>query len=180
MHNIPLPQNKIYEIIAKVAKNHENKVFGSYTKDDIRNECWIIALKQLPEFEISKRKNTNVEGALENWLNAILSRRLANFFRDKFVVPLQIKKKDTNPAVYNQKKSLFFPATLTSAESVQDFSSLTNDEEVFHILVEELDPYSLDVMDAILSGEVVNLYYKTKLFAKIKTILKDYYERTQD
>lgn len=178
MYKIPLTKTEIYEIITKVATNHENKYFGFYTKEDINHECWLIALNKLPEFEVSKRKNQDIKGALENWLNTILSRRLANFFRDKFVVPTQIKKKESHPSVYNQKKSLFFPSPLEESSSIINYDYLSNNNDFLKALVINLDPYQVDILDAILSGETVNLYYKNKLFNAVKLFAKEYHGKT--
>lgn len=175
MYRIPLTKNEIYEVITKVAANHENKHFGPYTKEDIRQECWIIALNKLPEFEVSKRKNHDIKNALENWLNTIMSRRLANFFRDKFVVPMQIKKKDSHPSLYNEKKSLFFPSPLEESSSIINYDYLSSNDDFLKALVAYLDPHQVDILDAILSGENVNLYYKTKLLNAVKLFTKEYY-----
>jgi len=176
MHNLPLSKSEIYEVIYKVALNHQNKSFAHYTQQDIIQECWVIALQQLDEFEIERVKHSDPKVALECWLNVLLGNRLANFFRDKFTVPLQIKKRDTHPNLYSVRKSLFFPDSLDGAAGLSAEAPQGEENELWNGLLLYLDKDHLDILDCILSGEIVNPYYRNKLVVKVKEYLKEYHD----
>lgn len=74
----------IKRVISLIAKK---SVFPGYSEDDISQESYIIALKQLDKFDVAKASSKGGEGLiqkLENFLYFILSKRLINLKRDKF------------------------------------------------------------------------------------------------
>ena len=156
-----MSKEEIYEVITKVAKNHCKKKFAYLTEDDIENKAWEIALKQLPEFVVSKGKAKNPAKSLEHWLNAVVSNRLKNYYRDEFEV--------------KNKSQIVSPVSLDTTMDTPDlnigFVDIYN-SEFWNLIIRNLSDNYLDILEAILSGEKVNTYYKNKLQTKIKVIWK--------
>lgn len=69
---------KIFDIIDRIANEHsrvdKNRPFGYLTKDDLKNEIWVICLEKLKDFDYSK-------GNLENFLRVIVHNRIVNLFK---------------------------------------------------------------------------------------------------
>jgi hypothetical protein len=162
---IKLSQNDIYDVIDKVAKNHRNKSFSCYTTDDIEQQVWVIALEKLDEFDQSRCKESNVKKALEHWLNTVISNRLSNFYRDKYLVLCKISKHLNN----NINSPLSLDSKMVKLNNgLIDLEILKN--ESWEIILSSLDDIYNDILESILSGETVSSYYKIKLFNKIKFI----------
>lgn len=64
-----------FDIIDTISKQHSNKVFGYFDKDDLKNEIWTICLEKLKDFN-GKR------GELEHFLRVSVRNRLINKFKD--------------------------------------------------------------------------------------------------
>lgn len=169
-----LSKKQIHEIITKVAKNHRSKSFGSYTSDDIENQSWIIALEKLSEFNPSRRKTKDLGKSLEHWLNAVVARRLANFYRDKYLVPLQIKKRDVNPGLYRDRQNLFYPKSINDVGDLIESSHNFEDGTFFSELLSYLTTDEKDILDSLLSGETLNAYYKSKIIRRINEFMVIY------
>jgi DNA-directed RNA polymerase specialized sigma24 family protein len=164
-----MTQEQIHQVIQKVAKNHRNKSFGYFTEEDIEQEVWIIALKKISRFEEQKGKHKDPMKSLEHWLNKVVSTRLKNLYRDEFVVPQRLHTAKSN--------NLISPMNFDDVGELQDlsdfFSSLEN-KELWLLIIKDLNDYDIDILDAILSGENIGSYYKSKIINKIRKILKDY------
>lgn len=69
---------KTFNIIEKIANEHsrvdKNRPFGYLTKDDLKNEIWVICLEKLNDFDYSR-------GNLENFLRVTVHNRLVNKFK---------------------------------------------------------------------------------------------------
>jgi len=66
---------KTFNIIQKIADEHSHKKFGYLTKEDLKNEIWIICLEKLKEFDHSR-------GELEHFLRVLVKNRLVNRYKD--------------------------------------------------------------------------------------------------
>lgn len=66
---------KIFEIINKIAESHCNKKFGYLSKEDLKNEIWVICLDKLKDFDYDK-------GELEHFLRVSVKNRLVNRFKE--------------------------------------------------------------------------------------------------
>lgn len=76
------------KVIDKLAKKHRNRRFGSYTKEDIYQECWRIALENISSFDKTKIKDKKSElKGLENFLSRIMSNRLTNLYNRSYKFP---------------------------------------------------------------------------------------------
>jgi hypothetical protein len=184
MHKIKgLTESQTIEVLTKVAKNNRNRAFGSYAEEDIEQEAWIIALKVLKDFKPKRATTENLPQALENWLNTVVSRRLKNLYRDKYVVPQKVSKSDSGVDVAKFRNNLMHPVHIGEIDEntiLGNAEYLTNGENLFlDMLVEKLDFYLFDVLETILSGECVNCYYKNKLFVIIKQVWAQYEQRTK-
>lgn len=175
-----ISEKKLIEVIDKVANNHKNKAFAHFTQDDMKQIVWEIVLTKLKDFSMDKSHTDNVEKALENWLNKVMSRQLINFYRNNFLVPTQQNSREKNPARTASCTSLFAPANINNVLRNEDEHSeslcyrFSEDIECWDFIVSRLDTYQLDVLDSLLSGEEVNPYYKSKLLKEIKVIVKEY------
>jgi DNA-directed RNA polymerase specialized sigma24 family protein len=148
-----------------VAKNHKHKSFDIHSSSDIEQEVWVIALKQISEFDITKCKHKDTEKALEHWLNTVISNRLANFYRDEFL----IKKRDKN-------KEFVSIMSIDSANLDVDqlFEQNHDNLDFWDCVNNNFTENQMDVLESILSNESVNSYYKIKLKNHLKVIFKDY------
>lgn len=169
-----LNKQQIEQIVNKVAENHKNKSFDCHDSDDIIQEVWYIALKALPSFDINKIKiNNNIEQALENWLNTVVSRRLANFYRDSYSIKQKAKRDDVTAFDTQKRINLNNPIELSllttiDIEDKKNYHSIT---ELYKIL-KDLTAEDYEILDSILSGQKINTYFKNKLIGKIKELLK--------
>jgi len=66
---------KVFEIINKIAESHSGKKFGYLSKDDLKNEIWVICLDKLKDFDYEK-------GELEHFLRVSVKNRLVNRFKE--------------------------------------------------------------------------------------------------
>lgn len=154
-----ISKEEIYEIITKVAKNHRNKKFLYLTEEDIEYKAWEIALEQIQDFNVKRGKVENPKKCLEHWLNAVVSNRLKNYYRDEF----EVKK----------KSKVMSASSLTYDVDVHDTNDLAftfENKELWDLIISNLSANYLDILDAVLSGEKISPYYKTKLQSKIRTI----------
>lgn len=166
MHIIKdLSKDKIYEIAEKVAENHKNKAFGLYSSEDIKQQVWQIILEQLPGFNHSRGKVKKPEEALERWLNRVVSNRLKNFYRDRHTVP------NKNCQTVNQTDYMKDSGNVVE-RSIDNLMEEVVSNEYWAKIKSSLDENDMDILEALLSGEKINTYYKNKLFSKIKGILK--------
>lgn len=158
-----LNKEQIYNVIDKVAKNHKNKSFSYHTINDIEQQVWIIALERIKDFNHSKSKQKNIEKALEHWLNTVVSNRLANFYRDKYVVP-------------HKQSNIISPISMDNKIDLEDKEDYFNNivgSDYWDLVIKDLNDYYLDILECILSGEIVNSYYRSKLMNRIKVIMRD-------
>ena len=159
---IPLSISKeeVYEVIGGVARNHRNKAFGIYTPEDIEQEVWIIALSKLDDFAVKRGTVTDPKKALEHWLNRVIANALSNLKRDKFINPA-----GRAPGPNLQKKlNLLFPLPLT--ESIQLSGTQIAEaqlSEYWDLILKSIDDHMFHVLESILSGEKVSLYYRLQL-----------------
>lgn len=157
------------EIIQKVAKNHRNKEFGYFTKEDIEGEVWLIALKQMHKFDSTRGKHTNEKKSFEHWLNAVIAKRLKNLYRDTYVVPQRLHK--------GQPNNLLNPIHIDSIQENShtiNFHDIIENKEIWNYLMLHLNDCDLEVLDSLLSGENIPSYYKLKLANKVKELLNDF------
>ena len=155
-----MTEQEIYEVIAKVAKNHRAKKFGSYSSEDIEQEVWIIALEKMPDFELDKVLVKDPQKKLEHWLNTVVSNRLKNFYRDKHVVPSKYSKTITSPN----------PLSIVNEErTIEELK--TQKPEQWEVVLRNLNELDIEVLDAWFSGERITSYYKCKLRKKINKIV---------
>lgn len=157
-----LSYEQVINVITKVVQNHKNKTFGNYTSEDIMQQAWIIILEKLPAFDSSKSKDKNIEKGLENWLNTVVSNRLHNFYRDKYLVH---KNKD---------KNLISPLSINASNTdfLAVFYNQDNHEsnEMIDKIISQLDIFMLEILESLLSGENLCFYYRNRLYNKIKEI----------
>jgi len=157
-------------VISKVAQNHKNKAFAYYTEEDIYQEIWIMALEKLYKFKPNRGKTKNIEKSLEHWLNAVISNQLKNLYRDKYIVPQRIH--------IGKNNRLLTPAdvdSLSEYEEEIDLFSILENKELWHMIIDSLSDYDIEVLDSLLSGETVTSYYKNKVLKKIFKVI-DIYE----
>lgn len=168
-----LSETKVIEICDKVAKNHQQKQFESFTEEDIYQQAWVIILEKIDEFTDKKIKEDNIEQALENFLNSIVSNRLSNFYRDKYVVKIRKRKNDSDTE-HLTRLSLSFPINIADTEErADDKNDLVLYEKYIDILFQNLSDDGFDILESILSGEKISGYYKQKLLNEIKEISCD-------
>lgn len=153
------------EVITKVAANHRNKGFDIYSAQDIEQEVWIIALKQIGEFDLKKCKCKDIRQSLEHWLNTIVSRRLINLHRDEFLIKKRNKNKELVPTLSISSANIDIDELIEHNYDNIDFWDIIN---------QHLTPDELDVLDSVLSNENINSYYKVKLKNKLKEIFQDF------
>lgn len=158
----PLIFNKV---VQKVAANHRNKSFDIYSSADIEQEVWVLALKHLPEFDLSRCKYDDVEKSFEHWLNKVMSTRLTNLHRDKFL----IKRR-------NKNKEMVATVSMNSADFDLDqlFEHNHNSIDFWDLVNKHFTEDDFDVLESILSNENINSYYKVKLKNKMKEVFKDF------
>lgn len=160
---------EMMEVIHKVAKNHRNKDFGYFTKEDIEQEVWLIALDRMGDFQPKRGTQKDEKKSFEHWINCVVSNRLKNLYRNKYVVPQRLHKaRPTN---------LVNPICIDNvAEKSQiiEFHELIENKEIWQFLLKELNDCDLLVLDSLLSGENVGSYYKIKLCNKIKGLLDEF------
>lgn len=158
----------VYRIFDKVAKNHRNKAFGIYDEDDIEQEVWLICGAVIHLFKPSRRKIKNMESALENWLNSVVSNRLINFHRDKFVGKPKPFKSDRGQRLFQQKFNLAYPLNIEDIpEDALDVEHCLMDEDG-KLITGDLHEYIIDILEAYLSGEIIKPYYRNMMFQAIK------------
>lgn len=167
MMKIQIPElstENIYSIIGKVAKNHKDKFFDIYESEDIEQEVWVIALNKLAEFRPDRRRVDNMASALENWLNVIISRRLNNLHRDKYLVK-QKQLKKANASITSLDVGLVDKMDLCNC--VEDIIY----NEFWHNVISQLSEDSLIILESLMSGEKLSGYYKNRLSSEIKKIV---------
>lgn len=84
---IKLSEQQILDSINRISKLFAaDFTFGIYDVDDIIQECFIIAIKQLSKFKKSKwsKKSGDLQYKLECFLYVVLLNRIKNLKRDKF------------------------------------------------------------------------------------------------
>lgn len=64
-----------FDLINSIAEKHSNKPFGYLTKNDLKNEIWVICLERLQDFNGGR-------GELEHYLRTCVKNRLINKFKD--------------------------------------------------------------------------------------------------
>lgn len=172
-----LTQEEILEVGEKVARNHSHKVFGYYTNDDIHQEVWIIILDRLNDFDASKVVTTNIKKGLENFLNSVVSKRLINLYRDKYLVPQ--RHKTDHPGRYGTSH---MPNEITDdveEKTVHSFDWTTMDKELLEYVIEQLTPADVKILEAILNGENISPYYRGKVSRHVKELIAIYGNRQE-
>lgn len=168
--NINLTEEVINQIIAKVAKIHKGKVFDCHEEDDIEQQVWVIAIEALPKYECKKIKAKSPELAFESWLNAVVSKRLKNFYRDKYTVKHKEKTSDSD---FDKiiRYNLSRPLELTVAETTVGHEDVMFvDLNSFENLLSELPPDLREVFLLQKSGINITGYYADRLKKKIMEI----------
>ena len=140
-------------MITKVAANHRNKTFGHYLEEDIEQEVWIIALEKLPDFVPNRGTQKDVKRSFEYWLNAVISNRLKNLYRDRFVVPNKYIKNMIDLLDVNDIKQHVF-----------------GNDNFIKLLVNSLTNLEHEVLESLLCGEIVSSYYKVRILRKVKDL----------
>jgi len=165
MENTNLNREQILAVIKRVAENHKRKTFDIHDEEDISQQVHQIALIALPKYHYTKSKNKDPEKAFESWLNALISNRLTNFYRDRFGVKHKPRKKDTE---FDKQKrvNLHHPIDLSSMD-IPDPLNHHEDEEFFEYLLKEMDMTFIELMFSCMSGENVGSYYRYRLQSKI-------------
>jgi hypothetical protein len=67
--------DRTFEIIDRISKEHSHKTFGYLTEEDLRNEIWTICLDKVKDFSYER-------GELEHFLRVTVRNRLINKFKD--------------------------------------------------------------------------------------------------
>lgn len=169
MIQIPnLTKEQVEAIIAKVALNHKNKIFGSYTARDIEQEVWVIALSKLGDFNFVRSTVDDPAKALEHWLNRIVTNALSNFKRDKFIN----KQKHIDDKTYKKKLNVLCPIEINELLPDSKWSILDNLSlnEYWDLILKDMSDELFDVLEALLNNEKINCYYKNKLIRYIQEI----------
>lgn len=165
--NINLTPEVINQIIAKVADIHKGKTFDYHDEDDIEQQVWIIAIEALPKYECKKVKAKNAELAFESWLNAVVSKRLKNFYRDRYTVKHREKTTDSEFDKLT-RYNLSRPLEITVAETtVGQEDVIFSDLTTFNELLLELPPDLREVFLLQKSGINITGYYADRLKKKI-------------
>jgi DNA-directed RNA polymerase specialized sigma24 family protein len=153
-----------------VAKIHRGKTFDYHTKTDIEQQVWVIAIEALPKYENKKTKTKNPELAFESWINAVVSRRLKNFYRDRYTVKHREKANDSNFDKI-KKNNLSRPLDLGLAESVVGTIDVPHFSEMdLNTILNQLPDDLRQVLLLQLSGIHIVGYYTYRLNAKLKEI----------
>jgi hypothetical protein len=66
---------RTFEIIDRISKEHCHKVFGYLDENDLKNEIWAICLEKIKDFDYER-------GELEHFLRVSVKNRLVNRFKD--------------------------------------------------------------------------------------------------
>src|SRR4051794_10250497 len=66
---------KIHDLIERIAKEHSRNKFGYLSEEDLKNEIWVICLERIEEFDYTR-------GELEHYLRRAVKTRLINRFKD--------------------------------------------------------------------------------------------------
>jgi len=171
-----LTEEQVIDIVSKVANNHKNKHFGYFTSEDIIQEVWAIALDRLKEFDYNRGKESNIEKALEHFLNNVIARRLSNLYRDHYVVPQRQLKSDKSDYDQVKRINLMHPVNISdlSEESIGSFIEYTFDNDHWYYIIHHLSEENIDILDALLSAEKVSCYYKNSLLRSINGLINEY------
>ena len=173
-----LTQEQVIEAIRRVAQNHRRKTFDVHEEDDIEQQVYQIALIALPKYHVSKSKNKDPLKAFESWLNALVSKRLVNFYRDEYGVKHKPRKHDTE--FETQKRvNLSHPVHIDNLD-IPDPLGNSSDNEFFNFLLKEMDYLFVEVMFACMSGENVGSYYRYRLQNKILEVRKKWQLKEKD
>lgn len=165
-----LTEPEVISIVLKVARNHTHKTFDCHDKSDIEQQACVIILDKIGDFDITKANaQQNVALALESFLNTIVSRRLNNFYRDKYAVKIKPRKDSHND---EKRRSILHSVSISENPNIHipDVSLSTNDFNnlgEFEALLPQLSAESLDIIDAILSGQNLSGYFKDKVRKEI-------------
>lgn len=160
-----LDKQVIHEIIARVAKNHTAKAFDGYAPEDIEQEAWVIALKNIENFDFKKSKVSDEAKGLEHFLNIVVSSRLKNLYRDEHTVPS--RGNSNNFCTPLGIDDLPLDSMLTEC-----FDNFNN--EIAQLILSKLDKVDLIILESVLSGERVPSYYKSKLKKSVSKLLEEY------
>lgn len=168
-----LNKEEIITVINNVVKNHRNKAFSYYTEEDIEQEAWIIALNKLGDFLPARGRNKDIKQSLENFLNTVVSRRLKNLYRDKYVVPQRVLKSDKSPGDQSKRTNLMHPLNIEeiSEDKMKGLDPLNFESDLWHKILKNLNEDLIDILDAMLSGQIIKCYYRNKLLNHIKVIM---------
>lgn len=172
-----ISEDDFITICQKVAKNHSAKIFDYHSSDDIEQQIWTIILQQIDQFDIDRIKHSNVKQGLENWLNGVVSKRLKNYYRDTFATKQQSRKTDKSEQELIQRRSLQHPVSIFEVGDITDnLDILTNIEykDVWDFTISLLSNDQIEVLDAVLSGEIIPQYYKVKLSLIMRDIIEEY------
>lgn len=136
-----LTEEEIYQVLDKVAKNHQKKVFEIHGTQDIYQQAFTIAWTKLKEFKLERQDATDPRQGLENWLNSVVSNRLSNFYRDNVGVFYKDFKSDkNNPDAKTKRMNLLRPVGLDKAGDIRgdDFTSHLECKELLFLICKAL------------------------------------------
>lgn len=173
-----LSDQQIINIIDRVASFHKNKVFLHFDSNDIEQQVRLTCWQKINGFDPSRRKNNNkIEQALENWLNRIVSNRLKNLYRDHVKIVQKDFKKDDEFSK-QKRQNLLMPVSLSEGIDICGIDSNNIEfQELLGIIVDNIDHELFDILEALLSGEIIGDYYKKRLFQAITKVLQDVRDR---
>lgn len=155
------------ELISKIAKDLAPRYkFGSYTVDDIEQECYILALEALEKYD-------NVR-PLENFLRTHLRRRLCNLRRDLFY------RKESSLA--EQKKAILQPLDLADIDDEEEPNLVVNVNILEDITRDEIIDYINEKLEAsfrsdflkVLAGVKISNFRSVNLKRRIIEIVTEY------
>lgn len=66
---------RTFDVINRIANEHCGKTFGYLSKEDLKNEIWVICLDKIKDFDYER-------GELEHFLRVSVKNRLVNRFKD--------------------------------------------------------------------------------------------------
>lgn len=151
-------------MIEKVVKNHKNKTFDIFSEEDLANEIWIICLNAIESFDTTKVKASNPLQSLENYLNSVLYRRLANLYRNEYGSKLKPRSKDTE-STHQFRIAAAHPTSLSADLDVPMDEDFLDDHNsiVLARLIDEIDLADFELISVHLSNNQIGTSHRQKL-----------------
>lgn len=161
-------EEEVLSIIEELSTVYANKyAFSYYSVDDLRQECFIMAVEGLHKY--------NGEFALRNFLSVHLRNRILNLKRKI------LKRTEKESTRFDQAKTLIVsPINIDDVSSDTEASLQTEQksnlyyEEMVNILNNELPPdYRLYLLK-LYSGQKISKFHKDRLKTMAQEILTKY------